>query len=196
MRLITSVSLVAALAFTGCKKKEGENASAKPTEGSSAPSQEVAPTPGAEPAKVDPAAAPAAPDAAKDLLETAKANGSFTTFLKAIDAAGLASTFSGAGPFTVFAPTDEAFAKLPPPELEALLADKAKLEALLQLHVIPGAVASQDLGAQQSVKSVQGGELALDSASGLSVNGAKVTTPDVVASNGVIHAIDTVLVPR
>lgn len=189
MRHLISFALVAAVlgSAAGCKKKGEDQAAAKPAEGSAAAQK---PDPAARP--IDPAANAAT---AKDIVETAKAAGTFTTLLKAIDAAGLTATFAGAGPFTVFAPTDAAFAKLPPKDLEELLADKTKLEALLQYHVVSGALDSKALATQKSLKTVQGGDLAVDAATGIKIGGAVVVTPDVVASNGVIHAIDTVLQP-
>lgn len=183
-----ALSLTLALTGAACKKKSDNSPATKTTEGSAQPAAAPAPTGSA--AEATPAAA-----GAKNIIETAKAAGTFTTFLKAVDAAGLTERLSGAGPYTVFAPTDEAFATIPAQELEALLADKAKLEALLQRHVIAGSVASKDLASQKAIKTVQGDELSVDTASGVTIGGAKVVTPDITASNGVIHSIDKVLVP-
>lgn len=136
--------------------------------------------------------------ATKDIVDTAVAAGSFTTLVAAVQAADLVETLKSAGPFTVFAPTDEAFAKLPAGTVEDLLKpeNKAKLAAILTYHVIPGKVMAADLaGKTLNVKTVQGSELAIDATNGVKVDAATVTTADVAASNGVIHIIDTVLMP-
>ncbi len=132
---------------------------------------------------------------AKDIVETAVAAGSFKTLATALQAAGLVDTLKGKGPFTVFAPTDEAFAKIPKADLDALLKDKAKLTAVLTYHVVGGQVMAKDVKAG-NVKTVQGGNIALATTGGVTVNNAKVVSADVVASNGVIHVIDTVLMPK
>ncbi len=132
---------------------------------------------------------------AKDIVDTAVAAGSFTTLAAALQAAGLVDTLKGKGPFTVFAPTDAAFAKIPKADLDALLKDKAKLTAVLTYHVVPGKVMAKDVKAGP-VKTVQGSNLTLATAGGVTVNGAKVTTADIVADNGVIHVIDTVVLPK
>jgi uncharacterized surface protein with fasciclin (FAS1) repeats len=132
---------------------------------------------------------------AKDIVDTAVAAGSFKTLATALGAAGLVETLKGKGPFTVFAPTDEAFAKIPKADLDALLKDKAKLTAVLTYHVVPGVVMAKDVKAGK-VKTVQGSELTLATAGGVTVNGAKVIKADVTADNGVIHVIDTVLMPK
>ncbi|MCE9573063.1 MAG: fasciclin domain-containing protein [Deltaproteobacteria bacterium] len=201
------------LGGAACKKKEGAEAG-KPVEGSGAATGSGAAS-GADPAAGSAGSAAgsaaagsaaagsaaagsaAAPDpvAGKDLLTTAKEAGNFTTLLKAIDAAGLTDTLGKSGPFTVFAPTDEAFAKVPAKDLEALLADKAKLTAVLQYHVVSGAVLAKDLAGQKEAKSILGPALPLDTTSGVKIGGATVTRADIVASNGVIHVIDTVLLP-
>jgi uncharacterized surface protein with fasciclin (FAS1) repeats len=120
---------------------------------------------------------------AKDIVDTAVAAGNFKTLVVAIQAAGLVDTLKGPGPFTVFAPTDDAFAKIPKAQLDALLADKAKLAAVLTYHVVPGKVMAKDVKAGK-VKSVQGGELTLTTAGGVMVDNAKVTAVDIVADNG------------
>ncbi len=132
-----------------------------------------------------------------DIVETAVTAGSFTTLVKAVQAAELVDTLKGPGPFTVFAPTDEAFAKLPPGTLESVLADKAKLTAILTYHVVAGKFMAKDVAELngKSIKTVQGGELAVDTTNGVKVGGANVVKTDVEASNGVIHVIDTVLIP-
>jgi uncharacterized surface protein with fasciclin (FAS1) repeats len=132
---------------------------------------------------------------AKDIVDTAVAAGSFKTLAAALGAAGLVDTLKGKGPFTVFAPTDEAFAKIPKADLDALLKDKAKLTAVLTYHVVPGTVMAKDVKAGM-VKTVQGGDLTVATTGGVTVNGAKVIKADVKASNGVIHVIDTVLLPK
>lgn len=132
---------------------------------------------------------------ANDIVETAVAAGSFKTLATALQAAGLVDTLKGPGPFTVFAPTDAAFAKIPKAQLDALLADKAKLTAVLTYHVVPGKVMAKDVKAGK-VKTVQGAELTLATAGGVTVDGAKVTATDIAASNGVIHVIDSVVLPK
>ncbi len=189
--LLLACVLALGFATTGCKKKNADPAPTAKT--GDVTGSATTPTPAAGSAVVDPNAPPAA--ASKNILDTAKGAGNFTAFLKAVDAAGIADNLNGAGPFTVFAPTDDAFAKLPPKDLEALLADKAKLTAVLQYHVISGNVLAKDLATVKTEKSVQGADLAIDAASGVKVGNATVTKPDILASNGVIHAIDTVLLP-
>jgi uncharacterized surface protein with fasciclin (FAS1) repeats len=132
---------------------------------------------------------------AKDIVDTAVAAGNFKTLAAALQAAGLVETLKGKGPFTVFAPTDEAFAKVPKADLDALLKDKAKLTAVLTYHVVPGTVMAKDVKAGM-VKTVQGSDLTLGTTGGVTVNGAKVVMADVKASNGVIHAIDSVVLPK
>jgi uncharacterized surface protein with fasciclin (FAS1) repeats len=132
---------------------------------------------------------------AKDIVDTAVGAGNFKTLAAALTAAGLVDTLKGKGPFTVFAPTDEAFAKVPKAQLDALLADKAKLTAVLTYHVVPGTVMAKDVKAGK-VKTVQGSELTVATAGGVTVDGAKVTATDIVADNGVIHVIDTVVLPK
>ena len=132
---------------------------------------------------------------AKDIVDTAVANGSFKTLATALQAAGLIETLKGPGPFTVFAPTDAAFSKIPKADLDALLKDKAKLTAVLTYHVVPGKVMAKDVKAGK-VKTVQGSELTVSTTGGVMVDNAKVTATDVAADNGVIHVIDTVLIPK
>ncbi|RZI66321.1 MAG: fasciclin domain-containing protein [Variovorax sp.] len=132
---------------------------------------------------------------AQDIVDTAVKAGNFKTLVTAVQAAGLVDTLKGPGPFTVFAPTDEAFAKVPKAQLDALLADKAKLTKVLTYHVVPGAVMAKDVKPGM-VKTVEGGSLTLATAGGVTVNGAKVVAADVKASNGVIHAVDAVLMPK
>ena len=132
---------------------------------------------------------------AKDIVDTAVAAGDFKTLAKALGVAGLVDTLKGKGPFTVFAPTDEAFAKIPKADLDALLKDKAKLTAVLTYHVVPGKVMAADVKAGK-VKTVQGSELTVSTSGGVMVDKAKVIKIDIVADNGVIHVIDTVIMPK
>jgi uncharacterized surface protein with fasciclin (FAS1) repeats len=132
---------------------------------------------------------------AKDIVETAVAAGEFKTLAVALEKAGLIETLKGKGPFTVFAPTDAAFAKVPKDQLDALLADKAKLTAVLTYHVVAGNVMAKDVKAGK-VKTVQGSELTVGTTGGVTVDAAKVVKTDIVASNGVIHVIDSVVLPK
>ena len=136
---------------------------------------------------------------AHDIVDTAVANGSFGTLAAAVTAAGLIETLKGAGPFTVFAPTDAAFAALPAGTVESLVKpeNKAKLAAILTLHVMAGKVMAADVaGKKLSPASVNGEALHVDGTHGVTVNGAHVTTADIVCTNGVIHVIDAVLLPK
>ena len=132
---------------------------------------------------------------AADIVETAVNAGNFKTLVTALQAAGLVNTLKSPGPFTVFAPTDAAFAKVPKAQLDALLADKAKLSAVLTYHVVPGKAMAADVKAGQ-VKTVQGSSLTVATTGGVTVDNAKVTTADIEADNGVIHVIDTVVMPK
>lgn len=131
----------------------------------------------------------------KDIVDTAVAAGSFKTLATALQAAGLIDTLKGKGPFTVFAPTDEAFAKLPAGTVEALLKDKAKLTQILTYHVVAGQQKASDVVAAKQLTSLQGKALTVDTKNGVKVGGAGVTSTDILTSNGVIHVIDTVLIP-
>ena len=132
---------------------------------------------------------------AKDIVDTAVGAGTFKTLAAALTAAGLIDTLKGPGPFTVFAPTDEAFAKIPKADLDALLKDKAKLTAILTYHVVAGKVMAADVKAGK-VKTVQGSELTVSTTGGVMVDKAKVVKTDIVADNGVIHVIDSVILPK
>jgi uncharacterized surface protein with fasciclin (FAS1) repeats len=123
------------------------------------------------------------------------AAGNFKTLVTALKAAGLVDTLKGPGPFTVFAPTDEAFAKIPKADLKKLLANKKKLKSVLTYHVVSGKIMSADIKPGK-VKTVQGTNVTIATTDGVMVNNAKVVTADVAADNGVIHAIDTVLMPK
>jgi uncharacterized surface protein with fasciclin (FAS1) repeats len=132
---------------------------------------------------------------AADIVDTAAKAGNFKTLVTALQAAGLVDTLKGPGPFTVFAPTDEAFAKVPKAQLDALLKDKTALSKVLTYHVVAGKVMAKDVKAGK-VKTVQGSEATLATTGGVTIDGAKVVAADVAADNGVIHAIDTVIMPK
>jgi len=133
---------------------------------------------------------------AADIVDTAVSAGQFNTLVKAVQAAGLVDTLKGEGPFTVFAPTDEAFAKLPAGTVEALLQDKQKLAQILTYHVVPGKVTASQVK-PGAVKTVQGQSLSVRTeGGGVMVDNARVIQADVMASNGVIHVIDTVVLPN
>ena len=131
----------------------------------------------------------------KDIVDTAVAAGNFKTLASALQAAGLIETLKGKGPFTVFAPTDEAFAKIPKADLDALIADKAKLTKVLTYHVVAGKVMASDVVKLKDAKTVEGQMLKIDASNGVMINKSKVVKADIQTSNGVIHAIDTVLMP-
>lgn len=140
--------------------------------------------------------AKAATMASMDIVETAAAAGSFNTLVTAIKAAGLVDALKGEGPFTVFAPTDEAFAKLPDGTIDALLKDKEKLTAILTYHVVSGKVLAKDVVKLSEAKTLQGSKVWIDASNGVKVNDASVVKTDIMTSNGVIHVIDTVLLPK
>ena len=132
-----------------------------------------------------------------DIVDTAIAAGSFDTLVTAVTAADLVETLKGEGPFTVFAPTDEAFAKIPADTLNNLLGDKEALTNVLTYHVVPGQVMAADVVALESAKTVQGQEIVIKTSdTGVTVDDAKVVQTDIVTSNGVIHVIDTVIMPK
>jgi len=138
------------------------------------------------------------PAKAADIVDTAVSAGQFKTLVAAVTAAGLVDTLKSKGPFTVFAPTDAAFAKLPAGTVESLLKpeNKSKLVAILTYHVVSGKVMSADIaGKKLSVATVQGGKIKVNAMSGVMINGAKVVSADIAASNGVIHVIDKVILP-
>lgn len=132
---------------------------------------------------------------ARDIVDTAVAAGDFKILAAALEKAGLVQTLKGAGPFTVFAPTDAAFAKVPKDQLDALLADKARLTAVLTYHVVPGKVMARDVKAGK-VRTAQGSDLTVSTAGGVKVDAANVVKTDIVADNGVIHVIDSVVIPN
>ncbi|MEA5452490.1 fasciclin domain-containing protein [Leptolyngbya sp. CCNP1308] len=130
-----------------------------------------------------------------DIVDTAVNAGSFSTLVAAVKAAGLVDTLKGKGPFTVFAPTDEAFAKLPTGAVDGLLKDVTKLKKVLTYHVVSGKVMAADVTKMKSATTVEGSDVKIDASNGVKVNDSTVTTADVAADNGVIHIIDTVLMP-
>jgi uncharacterized surface protein with fasciclin (FAS1) repeats len=133
----------------------------------------------------------------RDIVDTAVAAGSFKTLVTAVQAAGLVETLKGTGPFTVFAPTDEAFAKLPAGTVDNLLKDKQKLTAVLTYHVVAGRVMATDVTKLKSAKTVNGQEITITMKDGaVMVDNAKVIRTDISASNGVIHVIDSVILPK
>lgn len=131
-----------------------------------------------------------------DIVDTAVKAGSFETLVTAVKAAGLVEALKGEGPFTVFAPTDEAFAKLPAGTLEALLENKAKLQAVLKYHVVPGRVMASDVVGLEQAPTLMGQPLPIEAGEGVRVGGVNVIQTDTVASNGVIHVVDAVMIPK
>ena len=134
--------------------------------------------------------------ASKDIVATAASAGNFETLLTAARAAGLVETLTNGGPYTVFAPTDEAFAAIPKDTLSALLNDKAALTEILTYHVVPGRVMARDARGLSEARTVQGQPVTLAYADGLKVNDANVIERDIIATNGVIHVIDRVIMPK
>jgi uncharacterized surface protein with fasciclin (FAS1) repeats len=130
-----------------------------------------------------------------NIVDTAVNAGSFKTLVAAIKDANLEDTLKGAGPFTVFAPTDEAFAKLPDGTVDSLLKDIPKLKKILTYHVVSGKVMAADVIKLKSATTIEGSNVNIDASNGVKINDATVSTPDVAADNGVIHVIDTVLIP-
>ncbi|MBS3030152.1 MAG: fasciclin domain-containing protein [Dolichospermum sp. DET50] len=130
-----------------------------------------------------------------DIVDTAVKAGSFSTLIAAVKAAGLVDTLKGDGPFTLFAPTDEAFAKLPKGTVDSLLKDIPKLQKILTYHVVSGKVLAADVAKLKSATTVEGSDVKIDASHGVKINNATVATPDIAADNGVIHVIDTVLIP-
>ena len=131
----------------------------------------------------------------KNIIETASENPDFSTLVSAIKTAGLVDTLSGTGPFTVFAPTNEAFAKIPKGTLDAVLADKTKLTSILTYHVVSGKVMAKDVAGLTDAVTLEGSKVTIDAKDGVMINNAKVTSTDLECSNGVIHVINTVLMP-
>jgi uncharacterized surface protein with fasciclin (FAS1) repeats len=136
-----------------------------------------------------------------DIVDTAMSSGMFNTLVEAVKAAGLVETLKCPGPFTVFAPTDEAFAKVPKADLDMLLKDPAKLKSILTFHVVEGKLMASDLAQHEYLQAVSGGELRIDAKrwhlhKNMKINGANIIKPDLVVDNGVCHAIDKVLMPK
>ncbi len=167
--LVTALSLALAPAAFADKHGDGAHSEAKPASAMQAPT--------------------------KDIVVVATEAGSFKTLVTALQAAGLVDTLKGTGPFTVFAPTDAAFAKVPKADLDALLANKEKLVAVLTYHVVPGKVMAKDVAGLKTARTVEGEMITIDTSKGVKVDGATVTQTDIEASNGVIHVIDTVIFP-
>lgn len=133
----------------------------------------------------------------KDIVDTASSAGNFSTLVTALKQAGLVETLKGSGPFTVFAPSDDAFKKIPEKDLQAILADKDKLTKILTYHVVAGQMKAADVVKQKSAKTVEGSEVSITvSGNEVKVDGAKVTSTDIMCSNGVVHVIDTVIIPK
>ena len=132
----------------------------------------------------------------KDIVDTAMEAGSFNTLITAVKAAGLVDTLRGNGPFTVFAPTDEAFSRIPQDKLQALLADKQALAEVLTYHVVPGKVMASEVINLKTARTVQGESVSIDSMNGVKIDTASVIKADIETSNGVIHVIDTVMLPK
>lgn len=130
-----------------------------------------------------------------NILEVVKEEGSFSTLLRAIEVAGLVDTFSTGGPFTIFAPTDEAFSDFPTETLNALLEDPEKLKRILLYHTIKGKVMITDLLSKKKIKTLNGQKIKIDTSKGVMVNKAKLIKPNIEADNGIIHAIDKVILP-
>ena len=183
--------LVPALAIAIAACSTASSPSAAPT---AAPTSSPAATPAASPSDAPSASAAAM---AKDIVQTATEAGSFETLLTAVEAAGLVETLQGEGPFTVFAPTDEAFAALPAGTLDGLLKDPAALKKILLYHVVSGSVTADKVVGLTSATSVEGSPIAVSVKDGTVYlnDSAKVVTPDVMTSNGVIHVIDKVILP-
>lgn len=132
----------------------------------------------------------------KNIVETAIEAGTFKTLVEAVKTAGLVETLSGKGPFTVFAPNDAAFAKLPSGTIERLLKNKEKLTSVLTYHVVPSKVTAADVMKLRRAKTVQGQEISIDTTEGVKISGAKVIKTDIECTNGVIHVIDRVIMPK
>ncbi|MFQ3611457.1 MAG: fasciclin domain-containing protein [Fimbriimonadales bacterium] len=130
------------------------------------------------------------------IVDIAVSAGSFNTLVQAVQAAGLVETLSGPGPFTVFAPTDEAFAKIPQDTLQAVLADREKLTAILTYHVVPGRLMAADVVQQSQLQTVQGQSITVSTEGGARVDNANIIQTDIEADNGVIHVIDAVIMPK
>ena len=178
--------------------KDAKNAKKPDAKGPEAKVAAAADTKAADTKAADTKAAeptPADAGAPKNIVETAVAAGTFKTLAIALEKADLIKTLSGEGPFTVFAPTDEAFAKVPKEALDALLAKPEDLKKVLLLHVVAGKVMAADAAKLKEAETVGGTKLPIDATDGVKFGGSKVVTADIAASNGVIHVIDTVILP-
>lgn len=191
--LKTLIATSAILAFVACDKKKEDTPKAEPAGKTAEPASKTA-EPAAKPA--EPAAKPAPTAETPDIVAIAIGNEDFSTLVTALKAADLVGALQGEGPFTVFAPTNDAFAKVPAKALEALLADKEKLAAVLKYHVVSGKVMAADVGKLSEATTLQGGTLKIDTTDGVKIGAAKVIKADIAAKNGVIHVIDTVLIPE
>lgn len=214
-QLAITVALVASLAGSAAYAQTApttaapaQPAASEPAEAGKEPAAPAVAAPAVEPAApaapaasaaeepAEPAVAEAEAAAGGTIVAQAKKAGKFNTLLEAATAAGLVETLDGQGPYTLFAPTDEAFAKLPPGTLEALLADKAKLKTVLLHHVVPGKFDAAAVSKEDELASVEGEKLSITAADGkVQIEEATVTATDIGADNGVIHVIDTVLIP-
>jgi len=199
-RFLIALVLGAGVAVVGCSGGKGTTIEAGSPGAASASAQAPAavPLPAAvsSPAAMPESAAVPAQAATGNIVQVAQSAGQFNTLLAAVQAAGLTSTLEGPGPFTVFAPTDAAFAKIPKATLDAVLADKATLTKILTYHVVPGTVMSNQITNGQTAQTVEGQPVTFTVSGGaVKVNDATVVKADVQAANGVIHAIDTVLMP-
>ena len=190
-KLIASLATGLLLVACGGKKDESKADDKKP-----AATKPAEPAKPAADTKPEPAKDKPAPAADGDIVAIASGNPDFSTLVTAVKAAGLVETLQGEGPFTVFAPTNEAFAKLPEGALEKLLADKKQLTAVLTYHVVAGKVMAADVGKLTEATTVQGGKLPIDTKAGVKIGDATVVKADIEAKNGVIHVIDTVLLPK
>lgn len=180
--------LAVSLALAACNKP----AETTPPE---SPAPEPAPVAAAEPEPAPEPEPPPPPAPTKNIIEIATEAGNFTTLLTALDKAGLTETLKGEGPFTVFAPTDEAFAKLPKGEVDKLLKNKKKLTEVLQGHVVAGSVDAAAVAGMPTATTLAGFDVTIDASSGVKINDATVVSADIKATNGIIHVVDTVLMP-
>ena len=197
--IATLISLAAACGGTEPTAQNAE-ASAEPTTSGSAAPDMAAPASSSaavEAKPVETAKPVEKPAATPDILDAAKAAGNFTAFLAAVDAAGLTDTFKQPGPFTVFAPSDEAFKKIPKATLDKLLKDKEKLAKILKFHVLVGKLMAADVLKLKESDTVAGSKVKFSSkGADVMIDKAKITKTDIVAGNGVIHVIDTVIMPK
>ena len=194
MKAILPLAIASALVLSACGAPEAPAAVEPAPAAMETPADPMPAEPMPEPAS-NPTVGGASMDATKDIVTNASAAPNLSTLVAAVKAADLVATLQGAGPFTVFAPTDAAFAKVPKADLDALLKDKAKLTAVLTYHVVPGKVMAKDVKAGK-VKTVQGSDITVTTMGGVMVDNAHVTATDIAADNGVIHVIDTVIMPK